>query len=139
MPPSPRRQSGRGSVSLEHHSPRYSASSSVSTARTVIPDIRAAKITELPLIVHTRNAKVDTIAILKEEGAEECGGVMHCFTGDWEMARWALDLGFSSVEAFERETVARCRRSSSILGSVSDLHVLSLLPATAVKIAAPPT
>ena len=56
--------------------------------------IRAAKNAELPLIVHSRNARVDTITILKDEGADECGGVMHCFTEDWEMARAALDLGF---------------------------------------------
>lgn len=56
--------------------------------------IQAAKSTNLPLIVHTRNAREDTIGILKEEGAGECGGVMHCFTEDWEMARQALDLGF---------------------------------------------
>ena len=56
--------------------------------------IRAAKNAQLPLIIHSRNAKDDTIAILKEEGGDECGGVMHCFTEDWEMACAALDLGF---------------------------------------------
>ena len=56
--------------------------------------IKAAKIAQLPLIIHSRNARNDTIAILKEEGADECGGVMHCFTEDWEMACAALDLGF---------------------------------------------
>lgn len=56
--------------------------------------IRAAKSAQLPLIVHSRNAKDDTISILRDEGAEECGGVMHCFTEDWEMASAALDLGF---------------------------------------------
>ena len=56
--------------------------------------IRAAKIANLPLIVHSRNAKKDTIQILKSEGADECGGVMHCFTEDWEMAEKAIDLGF---------------------------------------------
>ena len=56
--------------------------------------VRAAKKAQLPLIVHSRNAKDDTIAILKDEGADEYGGVMHCFTEDWEMACAALDLGF---------------------------------------------
>jgi len=56
--------------------------------------IQAAKKAQLPLIVHSRNARNDTISILKEEGAEECGGVMHCFTEDWDMACAALDLGF---------------------------------------------
>lgn len=56
--------------------------------------IRAAKIANLPLIVHTRSAKDDTIEILRSEGADECGGVMHCFTEDWPMAVAALNLGF---------------------------------------------
>ena len=56
--------------------------------------IRAAKIAKLPLIVHSRSAKEDTIEILRSEGADECSGVMHCFTEDWPMAVAALDLGF---------------------------------------------
>jgi TatD DNase family protein len=44
------------------------------------------------LIVHTRAARADTIAILREEGAT--AGVMHCFTEDWDMAKAALDIGF---------------------------------------------
>jgi TatD DNase family protein len=47
-----------------------------------------------PLIIHTRDAREDTIAILREEGADGPRGVMHCFTETWEMARAALDLGF---------------------------------------------
>lgn len=56
--------------------------------------IQAAKSIKKPLIVHTRQAKTDTIAILREEASGGVGGVMHCFTEDWEMARQALDLGF---------------------------------------------
>ena len=56
--------------------------------------IRAAKIAKLPVIVHSRSAKEDTIEILRSEGADECSGVMHCFTEDWPMAVSALDLGF---------------------------------------------
>lgn len=56
--------------------------------------IRAAKQLNKPLIVHTREAKEDTIKILREEGAGEVGGVLHCFTEDWEMAEQALDLNF---------------------------------------------
>jgi len=44
--------------------------------------------------VHTRDAKADTLQILKEEGAAAVGGVLHCFTEDWEMAQAAMDLGF---------------------------------------------
>ncbi|MFA7664744.1 MAG: TatD family hydrolase [Burkholderiaceae bacterium] len=56
--------------------------------------IQAARETGKPLVVHTRSASADTIRLLKEEGADGCGGVMHCFTEDWETARAALDLGF---------------------------------------------
>ncbi len=59
-----------------------------------IVHINAAKQTKKPLIIHTREAKADTLSILKAEHAEEALGVMHCFTEDWEAARLALDLGF---------------------------------------------
>jgi TatD DNase family protein len=56
--------------------------------------VRAARACGLPLVVHTRSASADTLAILKEEGAEAVGGVFHCFTETAEVARAALDLGF---------------------------------------------
>jgi len=56
--------------------------------------IRAAKAVRKPLIVHTRSASEDTIRILKEEGADQIGGVMHCFTESYEVAKAAMDLGF---------------------------------------------
>lgn len=48
----------------------------------------------LPLIVHTREADADTLAVLREEKAGELGGVFHCFSGDEKLARAALDMGF---------------------------------------------
>jgi len=56
--------------------------------------IRAAKHTRKPLIIHTREAGADTIRIMREEAAETVGGVMHCFTETWDIAKAALDLGF---------------------------------------------
>jgi len=56
--------------------------------------IQAAHQSRKPLIVHTRNARADTIRVLQEENAREVGGVMHCFTEDWSTAKEALDLGF---------------------------------------------
>lgn len=56
--------------------------------------IRAARETGKPLIIHTREAREDTIEIMREENAQTVGGVMHCFTETWDMARAALDLGF---------------------------------------------
>lgn len=56
--------------------------------------IKLAKELDKPLIIHTREAKEDTLRILKEEGADTVGGVMHCFVEDWETAQKAMDLGF---------------------------------------------
>jgi TatD DNase family protein len=56
--------------------------------------IRAARQAGKPLIIHTRNAAEDTLAIMAEEGAGQAGGVMHCFTESWEVAEAALAMGF---------------------------------------------
>lgn len=56
--------------------------------------IRAARAAGKPLIIHTRDAAADTLRLMAEEGAGECGGVMHCFTESWDVARAALDLNF---------------------------------------------
>ncbi len=56
--------------------------------------IRAARACGLPLIVHTRQAGADTLALLREEGAGAVRGVFHCFTETAEVARAALDIGF---------------------------------------------
>lgn len=56
--------------------------------------IRAARRAAKPLVIHTRSSADDTLAIMREEGADACGGVMHCFTETWDVARGALDLGF---------------------------------------------
>jgi TatD DNase family protein len=73
--------------------------------------ISAAKKLKKPLIIHTREAKNDTLRILKEEGAEEVGGVIHCFTEDWEFAQKALDLNFyisfSGIVTFNNATAIK--------------------------------
>lgn len=60
--------------------------------------IRAARQSGKPLVIHTRSASSDTLAILKEEGEDgsvgQAGGVFHCFTETEDVARAALDLGF---------------------------------------------
>jgi TatD DNase family protein len=56
--------------------------------------IRAAIAAEKPLIIHTRNAAEDTLRIMREEGAERIGGVMHCFTESQAVADQAMALGF---------------------------------------------
>jgi len=56
--------------------------------------IRAAKSVNKPLIIHTRDVGEDITRILKEEGADEVGGVMHCFVEDWETAQKAMEMNF---------------------------------------------
>ncbi len=56
--------------------------------------IRAAKALRKPLIIHTREAAEDTLRLLKEEGAAEVGGVMHCFTESVDVARAAIAMNF---------------------------------------------
>lgn len=70
--------------------------------------IEAAKELNKPLIIHTRSAADDTIKILRDENASEIGGVMHCFSENWEIAEQALDLGFyisfSGIVTFKNAT-----------------------------------
>lgn len=56
--------------------------------------IRAARCTGLPLVVHTRSASADTLALLRDEGQGAVRGVFHCFTETQEVADAALDMGF---------------------------------------------
>ncbi len=73
--------------------------------------IRAAKACGKPLVVHTRESAVHTLRLLKEEGADAVGGVMHCFTESWDIARQALDLGFhlsfSGIVTFKNALIVK--------------------------------
>ncbi|MFT5658793.1 MAG: TatD DNase family protein [Gammaproteobacteria bacterium] len=59
-----------------------------------VTHIEAGRECNLPLIIHTRNAKHDTLKLMRDHKADEVGGVLHCFTEDWAMAEQAVDLGF---------------------------------------------
>ena len=77
--------------------------------------IRAARACAKPLVIHTRSAADDTLAILREEGEDgagnRAGGVFHCFTESADMARAALDLGyyisFSGIITFKSAQALR--------------------------------
>src|SRR5689334_9799555 len=56
--------------------------------------IRAAKRCAKPLVIHTRSSADDTLRLMREESAGDVGGVMHCFTETWEVAKAAIDQGF---------------------------------------------
>jgi len=82
---------GYGEIGLDYY---YLHSPKETQQRQFRRQIGLAKELGLPIVVHSRDAKSDTLAILKEEGAETVGGVMHCFTGDLEMARTAIRMNF---------------------------------------------
>ncbi len=73
--------------------------------------IAIAKQLKKPLIIHTRMAQEDTLKIMREENAGEVGGIMHCFTENWDMAKQALDLGFyisfSGIVSFKNATTVQ--------------------------------
>lgn len=70
--------------------------------------IKAALITEKPLIIHTRQAAEDTLLLMSEENAQKIGGVMHCFAEDLDIARRAIELNFyisfSGIVTFKNAT-----------------------------------
>lgn len=73
--------------------------------------IAAARRCAKPLVIHTRESAADTLRLMREEGAEAAGGVMHCFTENWEIARQALDMGFylsfSGIVTFKNATLVK--------------------------------
>lgn len=79
-----------GETGLDYHYEPQAAKLQQASLRL---HIEAAKHTGKPLIIHTREARSDTLALLREAALPQAG-VMHCFTEDWEMARAALDLGY---------------------------------------------
>lgn len=80
-----------GETGLDYHYDRVPRELQQQRLRT---HIRAARECGKPLIIHTRAARADTLRILREEGAAEVGGVLHCFTEDWDTASAAMELGF---------------------------------------------
>lgn len=79
-----------GETGLDYHYEPESAALQQASFRL---HLEAARITGKPVIVHTREARADTLALLREAALPQAG-VLHCFTEDWEMARAALDIGF---------------------------------------------
>ena len=76
-----------------------------------VKHVRVAKQLKKPLIIHTRDAQEDTLTILRDEGADEVGGILHCFTESWEMAEQAIELGFyisfSGIVTFKNASALR--------------------------------
>ncbi|WP_176550692.1 TatD family hydrolase, partial [Tenacibaculum discolor] len=74
--------------------PMYAKETHKIQQESFVGHIEVANQLQKPLIIHTRDAREDTINLMREHNAEKCGGVLHCFTEDWDMAKKAIDLGF---------------------------------------------
>ena len=97
-----------GEIGLDYH---YNHSPPKLQRDRFREQVLLARECRLPVIIHTREAQEDTIAILREEQAADVGGVFHCFTGDAKLAKDGLDLGFylsfSGVVTFQNAATLR--------------------------------
>jgi TatD DNase family protein len=80
-----------GETGLDYH---YETESKALQHESFILHLEAGGKAGLPIVVHTREAREDTLALIKTHGNLEHAGVLHCFTEDWDMARRALDLNY---------------------------------------------
>lgn len=80
-----------GETGLDYY---YNHDTAIAQQNSFRAHIQIALKKRLPLVIHTRMAQDDTLTILREENARDVGGVLHCFTESWDMAKQALDLGF---------------------------------------------
>ena len=92
-----------GETGLDYH---YEHSPKNIQKTVFIKHIQLAREINLPLTIHSREAQDDTLDILKEEGVRDIGGVLHCFSGSYEMAKKCLDMGlylsFTGVVTFPK-------------------------------------
>jgi TatD DNase family protein len=86
----------------------YSADTKAVQLTSFVDHIRVANALKKPLIIHTRDAREDTINLLKEHKEKDTRGVLHCFTETWEMAQAAMEIGFyisiSGIVTFKTAT-----------------------------------
>ena len=94
-----------GEIGLDYH---YNYSTPKEQRSAFIQQLRLAQKLRLPVVIHTREADEDTVAILKDEGADALGGVIHCFSGGDFLAEQSLELGFyisfSGIVTFPKST-----------------------------------
>ena len=97
-----------GEIGLDYH---YDFSPRGVQQQVFREQLRLARERRLPVVIHTREAETDTLAIIAEEGGGALAGVLHCFTGSPALARGALDLGFyvslAGIVTFPRATELR--------------------------------
>ena len=97
-----------GETGLDYH---YAPETKALQLDSFKKHIIVAKELNKPLIIHTRDAQQDTLAMLRSENASDVGGILHCFTESWDMAEQALELGFyisfSGIVTFKNASALR--------------------------------
>jgi len=121
-----------GEIGLDYH---YNHSTPAEQRRAFARQLRLAHDARLPIVIHTREADGDTLAILRDEGAGELGGVVHCFSSGGELAAGALALGlylsFSGIVTFPNAEAVRAVATSAPLDRLlaeTDSPFLSPIP-----------
>ncbi|MGI1678014.1 MAG: TatD family hydrolase [Cellvibrionaceae bacterium] len=94
-----------GETGLDYY---YSDETKKIQQESFIMHLEAGAAAQLPIVVHTRSAKEDTLQLIREHGSTDSVGVLHCFTEDWDMAKRALDLNYmismSGIVTFKNAT-----------------------------------
>jgi len=102
------RVAGIGETGLDYY---YTKDHVDSQKESFVIHLQVAKKLSKPVVVHTRNAREDTLALIQEHGCQDAAGVLHCFTESWEMAKQALDLNyfisFSGIITFKNASELR--------------------------------
>lgn len=121
-----------GEAGLDYH---YDYSPREAQARVFVAQIELARAIGKPIVIHNRSSDEDCMRLLRENRAGEVGGVVHCFTSSWELARLALDLGFylgfTGIVSFKngenvREILAKAPRDRIVVET--DSPFLAPLP-----------
>lgn len=81
-----------GEIGLDYH---YDFSLPARQHEAFRAQIHLARQLHLPIVIHAREADADILAVLREEHAADVGGIMHCFAGDWAMAKQCLEMNFN--------------------------------------------
>jgi TatD DNase family protein len=121
-----------GEIGLDYH---YNRSTPAEQRRAFARQLRLAHDAAKPIVIHTREADTDTLAILRDEGAEALGGVIHCFSSGAELAQGALALGlylsFSGIVTFPNSDEVRAVATSAPIDRIlaeTDAPFLSPVP-----------